>query len=92
MHGIRIGHRTAWNAVLEWTADQAGGREVALLASGLLIDFFNQFSTIAAHAYLDAEQLLAVEDDRVRRDLLEDLLGGRDPAPGPRLMRARKPA
>ncbi|CAM01845.1 CdaR family transcriptional regulator [Saccharopolyspora erythraea NRRL 2338] len=90
MHGIRIGHRTAWNAVLEWTADQAGGREVALLASGLLIDFFNQFSTIAAHAYLDAEQLLAVEDDRVRRDLLEDLLGGRDPAPGPRLMRARE--
>lgn len=38
---------------------------------------------------LEAQQLLLAEGDRVRRDLLEDLLAGREPAPGPRLTAAR---
>lgn len=90
MHAIRIAHRVMWDAIAEWTADRPGGGEVALHTAGLVIDFINWGSTVAAQAYLDTEQLLAVEGDRVRRDLLEDLLAGRELVPGPRLRVARE--
>jgi sugar diacid utilization regulator len=54
-----------------------------------VIAFIDHASTHAAEAYLEAAQLLLAEGDRVRRDLLEDLLAGREPAPGPRLTAAR---
>jgi sugar diacid utilization regulator len=53
------------------------------------MEFIDHASTHAAQSYLEAQQLLLAEGDRVRRDLLEDLLAGRDPAPGPRLTAAR---
>ncbi|MEV1070223.1 helix-turn-helix domain-containing protein [Streptomyces sp. NPDC050263] len=90
MHGVRIAHRTMWEAIADWAANDSGRGDCALEAAGLVMEFFNRASTVAAQAYLDAEQLLAVEGDRVRRDLLEDLLAGREPAPGPRLTAATK--
>lgn len=53
------------------------------------MEFIDQASTHAVQAYLEAQQLLLAEGDRVRRDLLEDLLAGRPPAAGPRLTAAR---
>ncbi|MEE1802194.1 helix-turn-helix domain-containing protein [Streptomyces sp. JV176] len=90
MHAVRITHRTMWEATANWAAGSPGRGDVALEAAGLVMEFFNRASTVAAQAYLDAEQLLAVEGDRVRRDLLEDLLAGREPAPGPRLSAATR--
>ncbi|SER12174.1 transcriptional regulator, CdaR family [Streptomyces sp. yr375] len=90
MHAVRIAHRMAWQAIADWAASGPGRGDGALEAAGLVVEFFNRASTVAAQAYLDAEQLLAVEGDRVRRDLLEDLLAGREPAPGPRLSAATK--
>lgn len=40
-------------------------------------------SSVGATAYLEAQQLDLAEGDRVRRDLMEDLLAGRELAPGP---------
>ncbi|MEW1719124.1 helix-turn-helix domain-containing protein [Streptomyces sp. NPDC093109] len=90
MHGVRIAHRTMWEAIADWAAHSPGRGDGALRAAGVVMEFFNQAGTVAAQAYLDAEQLPAVEGDRVRRDLLEDLLAGRRPAPGPRLSAATR--
>src|SRR5205085_1996866 len=43
----------------------------------------------AADVYLEAEELMASTGERLRRDLLEDLLAGQAPPPGPRLDAAR---
>ncbi|MFM9609353.1 PucR family transcriptional regulator [Streptomyces niveiscabiei] len=90
MHALRITHRVMWEAIADWAVHRTGGRDVALEASGLVMELINRGSTVAARAYLDEEQFLAVEGDRARRDLLEDLIAGREPAPGPRLTAATK--
>ncbi|MER6959691.1 helix-turn-helix domain-containing protein [Streptomyces sp. NPDC000618] len=90
MHAVRIAHHTVWEAIAKWAVCGPGRGDSALEAAGLVMEFFNRASTVAAQAYLEAEQLLAAEGDRVRRDLLEDLLAGREPAPGPRLSAATK--
>jgi PucR C-terminal helix-turn-helix domain/GGDEF-like domain len=89
LHAFRIGHRVIWEAILELAAGDASAAAAALPAAGLVMEFIDQASTHAAQAYLEAQQLLVAEGDRVRRDLLEDLLAGRAPAPGPRLAAAR---
>jgi hypothetical protein len=89
LHAFRIGHRVIWEAILELAHADPEARSEALTAAGLVIEFIDHASTHAAETYLDAQQLLLAEGDRVRRDLLEDLLAGREPAPGPRLAAAR---
>jgi HAD superfamily hydrolase (TIGR01509 family) len=83
LHAFRIGHRVIWDALLKLADKDADARAEALTAAGLVMEFIDEASTHAAEAYLDAQQLLLAEGDRVRRDLLEDLLGGREPSPGP---------
>jgi hypothetical protein len=89
LHAFRIGHRVIWDAILELADKDLDARAEALTAAGLVMEFIDEASTHAAEAYLDAQQLLLAEGDRVRRDLLEDLLAGREPSPGPRLAAAR---
>lgn len=89
LHAFRIGHRVIWDAILALADRDPGVRAQALTAAGLVMEFIDQASTHAAEAYLDAQQVLLAEGDRVRRDLLEDLLMGREPHPGPRLAAAR---
>ena len=89
LHAFRIGHRVLWEAIVELGARDAEARAAALDAAGLLMEFIDHASTHAAQTYLEAQQLLLAEGDRVRRDLLEDLLEGREPVPGPRLAAAR---
>jgi hypothetical protein len=89
LHAFRIGHRVIWEAILELAGEDHEARDEALVAAGLVMEFIDHASTHAAQTYLDAQQLLLAEGDRVRRDLLEDLLAGRRPAPGPRLAAAR---
>jgi hypothetical protein len=89
LHAFRVGHRVIWDAVLDVAAESEEGRAAALESARAVIEFIDQASTHAAEAYLEAQQLLLAEGDRVRRDLLEDLLEGREPVPGPRLAAAR---
>ncbi len=89
LHAFRIGHRVIWEAILELADQDDEARAAALFAARLVMEFIDEASTHAAQAYLDAQQLLLAEGDRVRRDLLEDLLAGREIAPGPRLTAAR---
>lgn len=89
LHAFRIGHRVIWEAILRLADQHPDVRSGALTAAGLVMEFIDLASTHAAQTYLDAQQLLLAEGDRVRRDLLEDLLAGREPLPGPRLAAAR---
>jgi hypothetical protein len=89
LHAFRIGHRVIWDAVAELADEDDEAREAALQAARAVIEFIDHASTHAAQTYLEAQQLLLAEGDRVRRDLLEDLLAGREPGPGPRLAAAR---
>jgi hypothetical protein len=78
-----------WDAVLDVAAESEEGRTAALESARAVIEFIDEASTHAAEAYLEAQQLLLAEGDRVRRDLLEDLLESREPTPGPRQAVAR---
>jgi sugar diacid utilization regulator len=89
LHAFRIGHRVIWDAIAELADEDDDARAAALLCARLVMEFIDLASTHAAESYLEAQQLLLAEGDRVRRDLLEDLLAGREPAPGPRLTAAR---
>jgi PucR-like helix-turn-helix protein/diguanylate cyclase with GGDEF domain len=88
MHGFRVYLEVLWEALLESAVDERG-REAALEAAGIVIRYINSAATEAAEVYLEAERLLLAQGDRVRRDLLEDLLAGRAPIPGPKLTAAR---
>ena len=47
-------------------------------------------STVAAGRTSETQQVLLAETDRVRRDLLEDLLAGRDVSAGPKQVALRR--
>ncbi len=88
LHAFRIGQVVLWHAVEELAVDDVS-REAALDFVTHIIESINVASTVAAEVYLETERLLHAEGERVRRDLLEELLAGRSPAPGPRLNAAR---
>jgi sugar diacid utilization regulator len=88
MHGFRVYMEVLWDALLDSAVDEPG-REAALATAGVVIRYINSAATEAAEVYLEAERLLLAQGDRVRRDLLEDLLAGRPPTPGPKLTAAR---
>jgi hypothetical protein len=89
LHAFRIGHRVIWDAIQGFADLDDEAKDAALEAARLVMEFIDLASTHAAQAYLEAQQLLLAEGDRVRRDLLEDLLAGRAPIPGPRVSAAR---
>jgi hypothetical protein len=88
MHAFRMYHEVVWNVLLESASDE-DTRAVALEAAGVLMRYINTAASEAGEAYVEAERLALAQGDRVRRDLLDDLLAGRPPAPGPKLMAAR---
>jgi sugar diacid utilization regulator len=89
MHAFLIGQRVIWDAVQEHAARDEEVYGAALSSAGMVMAFLDHASTHAADAFLEEQQQMMAESDRVRRDLLEDLLAGRRPAPGPRLAAAR---
>ncbi len=84
LHAFRIGELTFWEAVLDVAQDDPGTREAALALAGPVMRGIEAGSTVAAEAYLYAQQHELAESDRVRRDLLEDLLARREIPPGPK--------
>jgi sugar diacid utilization regulator len=89
LQAFRIYHEEFWDALLA-SADSEAARISAIEAAGTIIRYINLAAAEAADVYLEAERLLHAQGERVRRDLLEDLLAGRPPAPGPKLTAARE--
>ena len=88
MQGFRIYQEEFWDALLA-SEDGDAARAGAMQAAGTIIRYINIAAAEAAEVYLDAERLLHAQGERVRRDLLEDLLAGRALVPGPKLTAAR---
>ena len=78
-----IGERVLWNAALALAVDE-DSRRAALAFASHLPRYFEVATTHAAEVYVEAQEQLAATGERIRRDLLEDLLAGREPEPGPR--------
>jgi hypothetical protein len=79
-----VGERVLWDTAIE-LADDDESRRAALAFASRLPRYFEVATTHAAEVYLETQEQLAATGERIRRDLLEDLLAGRDPEPGPRL-------
>jgi len=80
---FRCFHEVMWDAIL------AAGGEDAVPAARALMVYIDFATTLAGAAYVEAQQLLLADSDRVRRDLLEDLLAGEPPRTAAGLAAAR---
>src|SRR5215831_14467664 len=81
---VRIGQLTLWHGVLAGAGDDPAAREAALAVVSQIMTVIEVGSTVAAEAYVEAQQHAVAESDRVRRDLLEDLLARRASLTGPK--------
>jgi len=77
LQAFRVGQLTLWEGVLDATRDDPGARDAALSVVAQIMQVIELGSTVAAEAYIEAQQREVAEADRVRRDLLEDLLAQR---------------
>lgn len=89
LEAFRSYHGIVWAAVLESSHDGRTTAEQALAAATAVIGYVDLAATRASAAYLDAQQLLLADSDRVRRDLLEDLLATGTPRTAAGLAAAR---
>ena len=83
-----VGERVLWEAALS-LADDEQSRLAALAFASHLPRYFEVATTHAAEVYVEAQEQLAATGERIRRDLLDDLLAGRELELGPRLDAAR---
>jgi sugar diacid utilization regulator len=84
LQAFRIGQITLWHGVLAAAGDDAAARDAALTLVARIMGVIEVGSTVAAEAYVEAQQLAVAESDRLRRDLLEDLLARRASFAGPK--------
>jgi sugar diacid utilization regulator len=89
MHAFRIYTEVFWDAVLDCVVDDRTRRE-ALALPAIVMRYMSVAASEAAEVYVENERLLLAQGERGRRDLLEDLLSGRAPEPGPQLAAARQ--
>ncbi|TNM37803.1 PucR family transcriptional regulator [Nocardioides albidus] len=90
LRAFRIGQVTLWEAIVVASSEEAASWEVAVGAATHLMQVIEVGSSVAAAAYLRAQQLELAEGDRVRRDLVEDLLAGRGIQAEPKRVLARE--
>jgi hypothetical protein len=88
INAFQVGQRVLMDASIALAVDEPSRRAVLSLVTSIA-RYFDVAIAHSADVYLEAEQLLASTGERVRRDLLEDLLAGTPPPPGPRLDAAR---
>jgi sugar diacid utilization regulator len=77
LQAFRIGQLTIWQGVLDAARHDPTARDVALQLVARLMQVIELGSTVAGEAYVEAQQHQLAERDRVRRDLIEDLLARR---------------
>jgi sugar diacid utilization regulator len=74
LEAFRRYHTIVWDAILDASRKSRTAADQALAATRTVIGYVDLATTRASAAYLEAQLLLLAEGDRVRRDLLEDLL------------------
>jgi sugar diacid utilization regulator len=77
LQAFRIGQLTLWQGVLDIAQGDEQAKEAALTLVERIMKVIELGSTVAAEAYLEAQQHQLAESDRLRRDLVEDLLANR---------------
>jgi hypothetical protein len=77
LQAFHIGQLTLWQGVLKAAQDDQRAREAALQLVERIMVVIELGSTIAGDAYVEAQQHQLAERDRLRRDLVEDLLARR---------------
>lgn len=77
LQAFHIGQLTLWQGVLEAARDDQRAREAALRLVERIMVVIELGSTVAGEAYVEAQQHQLAERDRLRRDLVEDLLAHR---------------
>ncbi len=82
MRAFRIFLDVMWHDLLDEANDEITSRTVLALV-GSVIDYVNLATTYAAELYAEIEQEAIAGGERVRRDLLEDLVSGRGVGTGP---------
>ena len=88
VNAFYVGERVLWEAALASARDE-DSRRAALVFASHLPRYFEVATTHAAEVYIEAEEQLAASGERIRRDLLEDLVGGLPVTAGPRMDAAR---
>jgi PucR-like helix-turn-helix protein/diguanylate cyclase with GGDEF domain len=88
VNAFYVGERVLWEAALACARDDAS-RRAALVFASHLPRYFEVATTHAAEVYIEAEEQLAATGERIRRDLLEDLVAGLPVMAGPRMDAAR---
>ncbi|HEY5858472.1 MAG TPA: helix-turn-helix domain-containing protein [Aldersonia sp.] len=83
LQAYRLNQVSLWERVVEAAGTDASSRDAALPLAAHVMQVIEVGSTVAAEAYMEAQQRQLAHSDRVRRDLLEDLLAGRVVSPGP---------
>lgn len=84
LQAFHIGQLTLWQGVLSAAQDDQGAREAALQLVERIMVVIELGSTVAGEAYVEAQQHRLAERDRLRRDLVEDLLAYRTTFAGPK--------
>jgi PucR C-terminal helix-turn-helix domain/GGDEF-like domain len=88
VNAFYVGERVLWEAALA-SAHDDDSRRAALVFASHLPRYFEVATTHAAEVYIEAEEQLAATGERIRRDLIEDLVGGAPLMAGPRMDAAR---
>jgi hypothetical protein len=89
LEAFRSYNVVVWDAVTQAARREPEAAAQALEAARAASLYVDLATTEASAAYLESRQLLLAGRDRVRRDLLEDLLAGRPPAAAASLAAAR---
>ena len=89
LQAFRAYHGALWRVLTEIVEENGLSGRATLEAARPVMDYIDLAATRAGEAYVEAQQLLLAEGDRVRRDLLDDLLAGRPPGSAARLAAAR---
>ena len=84
LKGFRIGQESLWEAIVEASRPEQESRDAALDVAIHVMHVIEVGCAVAAEAYMGAQQDDLAEGDRVRRDVMEDLLAGRELTPGPK--------
>jgi sugar diacid utilization regulator len=89
IHSFRVYQDVLWRAALELATDQPS-RKATLAIVGAMLVYCDVAATHAGEVYVEAERLLHAHGERVRQELLDDLLAGRQVASGPGSAAARE--
>lgn len=78
LHAYRLGLREVWRALVAVAEEQEAHRDTVSEVTAFALAYTDAISVAAADAYTRATERRRADSERERRDLLEDLLAGRE--------------